>query len=126
MRELLTALVAASKVGFDAPGCAPCQGTALDWVSCSGDACLPVRGCLACPQCRHCSGTGLDASDPEKLIGRAESWLLARGLDIKVTWQALDVFTLVDPDGYHERHDGTPAGLATAILRLVARVGGAA
>lgn len=122
MNELLTALVAASKVGFDAPKCPGCSGRG--WyagLARHGESTDvgPIR------DCQDCFGAGLDASDPERLIGRAESWLLARGLDIKVTWRALDVFTLVDPDGYHERHDGTLVGLATALLRLVARTGGA-
>jgi hypothetical protein len=73
--------------------------------------------------CLDCHATGLDASDPERLIGRALVWLLARGLEAKVTWHTLDVFTLADPDDHHDTHDGTPAGLAAALLRLVARVG---
>lgn len=123
MNELLTALVAAAKAGLDAPRCPFCTD-GLRVIHSPEDATF-LRPSEELP-CSTCHNTGLDASDPERLIGRAESWLLARGLDIKVTWRTLDVFTLADPDGYHEQHDSTPAGLAIALLRLVARVGGAA
>jgi hypothetical protein len=117
MNELLQALTDAAKVGFDAPRCRPCIERPVTRFTFSGE---PLPNLVYCPVCH---ATGLDASDPERLIGRAMVWLLARGLEAKVTWHTLDVFTLADPDDYHECHDNTPTGLAAVLLRIVARVG---
>lgn len=88
MNELLTALEAAAKVGFDAPECPDCHKSRF------------------CPTCR---GTFLDASDPEKLIGRAERWLWVRHRNER----AFDPRLVSD-----EAH-------AAILLRLVAQTGGA-
>lgn len=120
MNELLTALVAATKVGFDAPKCSSCEDGEIE----SGELAWGYP-------CANCHATGLDASDPERLIGRALRYLI--GNDWTVIQGPFDTIAhpwmLKWPDenaGEKEPHDGTPAGLATALLRLVARVGGAA
>lgn len=108
MNELLTALVAAQKVGFDAPECPDCHKS------------------RSCPTCR---GTFLDASDPFGLIGRALMALQFSEPQFKRHGMfAGPVVHLGDPNcsaTVSGHHDGTPTGLATALLRLVARVGGA-
>lgn len=140
MNELLTALVAAAKVGFDAPKCGGCPRHAVNEF---GDCAHWCKSCL--PEgplvCAHCSGTGLDASDPEKLIGRAMGWLRERKEHVLAPWDTGEVeLVRINPENLmefyghgreavwerHEAHDGSPVGLATALLRLVARVGGAA
>ncbi len=106
MTPLLQALTDAAKAGFDAPECPDCYKS------------------RHCPACR---GTGLDASDPERLIGRA---LLAL-LPIEPQFKRHGILRgpvihLGDPDcpaTVSGHHDGTPTSLATALLRLVARVG---
>lgn len=119
MTELLTALVAASRVGFDAPGCQFCSGYGVD----------PETGHDPYP-CSACHATGLDASDPERLIGRAMMVLhLVEPQFKRHGMFGGPVVHIGDPEcpatvsGYY---DGTPASLATAMLRLVARTGGAA
>lgn len=116
MTPLLEALQAASKVGFDAPVCDKCEGRGRYY---------------CCPEhpCDWCDATGLDASDPEKLIGRAMMWLADRN---SVTLYGSPVVLKPSvflghqytPD-HEEDHDRTETGIATALLRLVARVGGA-
>jgi hypothetical protein len=84
--------------------------------------------------CPACQGAGLDASDPERLVGRAHAWLHANACDVLHRWPTNEVIVYWDvpvgamPPGQVarelvERHDGTPTGLATALLRIVARVG---
>lgn len=138
MSPLLDALVAASKVGFDAPKCAKCPRHAVNEF---GDCAHWCKSCL--PEgplvCAHCEGTDLDASDPFGLIGRAMMWLWSQKRNVtddeypNISAAIRDAETgcgmrglkLVD-DYAVKRHDGTPTGLAIALLRLVARVGGAA
>ena len=129
MNDLLAALVAASKAGFDAPRCGWCipddapEGN--EWSQGSRQRCV------------HCLTTGLDASYPFGLIGRAMGWLWGQKRNVtddeypNISAAIRDAETgcgmrglkLVD-DYVVKRHDGTPTGLATALLRLVARVGG--
>ena len=138
MNELLTALQAAAKAGFDAPKCNMCNGAAS----------VAVRSCWMCEDygrdhahdcepppsskpCARCHATGLDASDPERLIGRAAGWLLKRKHYPAIHTYLVNVcfvnYTEVgDMLELDQAHDGTPAGLATALLRFVVWVGGAA
>lgn len=126
MTPLLEALQAASKVGFDAPVCDKCEGRGRYY---------------CCPEhpCDWCDATGLDASDPEKLIGRAMMWLWSRNSNVtdadylNISAAARDAETGCGVRGLKlfgcykfERHDGTPTSLAAALLRLVARAGGKA
>lgn len=124
MTPLLEAAVAAREVGLEMPKCDRCEG----------------RGRYhCCPEhlCDWCDATGLDASDPERLIGRAMMWLWSRNSNItdaeypNISAAARDAETGCGMRGlklfgYYrfERHDGSPTSLATALLRLVARVGG--
>ena len=129
MTPLLEAAVAARKAGFDAPRCyhcgwcGMCAGSgAKDCPLCGGEG---LRGAKAARErdCAHCHATGLDVSDPERLIGRAFAWLVDRGL----LDSSRHMQTWSDWNGgpkLHEEHDRTPTGLAAALLRLVARVGG--
>lgn len=126
MTPLLDALVAAQKVGLDAPVCAACLGRSV----------APPNPGFEKFGCHRCDATGLDASDPERLIGRADMWLHGRACDVLRRWATNEVVVSwsipasalapgATPPGHLEPHDGTPTGLATALLRLVARVGGA-
>ena len=113
MNELLTALVAAAKVGFEAPNCHLCLGdkTRHEYRE---DAFGNPSVVDTREPCRMCHATGLDASDPERLIGHAFVRLYYKHrMSLRAIDGALDL-------------DGTPAGLATALLRLVAQGGGAA
>lgn len=140
MSELLKALQAAAAVGFDAPRCGKCPRHAVNE---HGDCASWCRACLpdGPSPCPHCHATGLDASDPERLIGRALFCLHKRNEHVLLPWDTATVETVrINPENFmeyygHDReavaereevHDGTPTGLATALLRLVARVGGAA
>lgn len=122
MTPLLEALCDAAKVGFDAPKCRRCDG------------CGQVQGEYTgyFRLCSLCHATGLDASDPERLIGRAHAWFHDNACDVLHRWPTNEVRAFRDipirlipngatPPEYVERHDGTPTGLATALLRLVAR-----
>ena len=103
MTPLLQALADGAKVGFDAPLCT-------------------ASYCHDGAECPDCGLTGLDASDPYGLIGRAFAWLVDRGL----LDSSRHMQTWSDWNGgpkFHEEHDRTPTSLATALLRLVARVG---
>jgi hypothetical protein len=122
MTLLLEALTAAAKVGFDAPKCGRCDGHPHSYPATYGMECPP------------CSGTGLDASDPFGLIGRALGWLELRACDVLHRWPTNEVIVYWDvpvgamPPGQVarelvERHKSTPESRATALLRLVARVG---
>jgi hypothetical protein len=128
MSPLLEALQAAVKAGFDAPACKDrwCRGGRQHWLDREQTI------------CRTCEGTGLDASDPYGLIGRALVRLRQTGTHVLLPWDTGEVETVWlhagsnDPWHSHDReakpedsepHDGTPTGLATALLRLVARVG---
>lgn len=125
MTPLLEALVAASKVGFDAPKCGHCYGLG-SWTQASTGVRL---------SCIDCNATGVDAGDAEFLIGLADLWLHGRSCDVLRRWATNEIIVFWDvidsalPPADRvapelvERHDGTPAGLATALLRLVARVG---
>lgn len=127
MTPTLEALQSAAKAGFDAPECLDCMG----------------RGGFATPDgegwhhCFTCHATGLDASDPERLIGRAMAWLQHKGatntarrdddwhappFKVDFTWPTC--VGLPCSVTITEAHDGTLTGLAAAMLRLVARVGG--
>jgi len=71
-----------------------------------GDAVTPLqeaakaaRGKIELPVCIACSA-------PDILTGRAVRWMAAKGYD---------------PEVMVEAHDGTPEGVAIAVLRLVAR-----
>lgn len=128
MNELLNALQAAAKAGFDAPKCRACGGNGSNFSARTFDD-------IACKRCKE---TGLDASDPFGLIGRAMMWLWSQKRNVtddeypNISAAIRDAETgcgmrglkLVD-DYAVKRHDGTPTGIATALLRLVARVGGA-
>ena len=112
MNELLQALQAAANAGFDAPPCNDCHGNAA-WAGIDGE------GWYECPACH---ATGLDASDPERLIGRAMADLHCNrrmslhriGADIDS-----DLIKLPPMDD-----DGDRQGeFATALLRLVTRFG---
>ncbi len=112
MTPILQALTDAARVGFDAQPCRSC----------------PYRGPAAVGPCSVCEGTGLDASDPERLIGRAERWLLARESYPRIwTFPASVVYFWTDASGKERDvsalHDNTAGSHATALLRLVARVG---
>lgn len=124
MSELLEALQAAAVVGFDAPACYWCSA-----------------GPMATREeyrrnCNDCHGAGIDASDPFGLIGRAMTWFWTQGRNVtddeylSISAAVRDAETGCGMRGLKlagdhrvERHDGTPAGIATALLRLVARVG---
>lgn len=130
MSPLLEALVAASKVGFDAPRCSFCtSGTRVDhfsWPSVNSGKATVLK-------CAACRGTGLDASDPERLIGRAEQWLMSKYQHPRLESYPTTTHFSIHGSAYgvvvrleHESHNRTPEGRATALLRLVARVGGEA
>ncbi len=126
MTPLLQARPDAVRVGFDAPKCQACDGAG----ELADETRTYVRNC-----CR-CHATGLDASDPYGLMGRAMVWLwshernatdaeypnISAAIRDAETGCGMRGLKLVD-DYKFERHDGTPTGLATALLRLVARVG---
>jgi len=128
MTPLLQALSYAARVGFDAPRCRPCIERPVTRFTFSGDPLPDLMYCFAC------QGTGLDVSDPERLIGRALVWLESRACDVLHRWPTNEVIVYWDvpvgafPPGQVareliERHNSTPESRATAILRLVARVG---
>lgn len=142
MTPLLEAAVAAREVGFDAPRCLNCQ-----WCETCMSRAFPFECDPACEDCGgsglrpvsdedtglcvDCDSTGLDASDPEHLIGRAQDWLLSKYAHPNLSLFPKTAHFTIHSSAYgsvvrleHENHDGTPAGLATALLRLVARVGG--
>lgn len=144
MSELLKALqaaAAAAAVGFDAPRCGRCNGSAVATIR----ACQKVHDCgdepdqcdpPACiKSCHRCHATGLDDSDPERLLGRAMAWFWLKGYDIcdrpldycnPGGKRCLKVVMKVVMEDVKEPHNKTAKDRATAILRLVARVGGAA
>lgn len=120
MTPLLEALCDAAKVGFDAPKCRRCDG------------CGQVQGEYTgyFRLCSLCHATGLDALDPERLIGRAHAWLLFTHTHPNLSLFPKTAHFTLHGSAYgsvirleHENHDGTPTGLATALLRLVARAG---
>ena len=162
MNALLQALTDAARVEFDAPKCGRCAGagtTARDefadatCTACKGKwcaVCSPVSQWCECDHmgrhqgyecpdvndepCPACHATGLDASDPHGLIGRALGWLETRACDVLHRWPTNEVIVYWDvpvgamPPGQVarelvERHNSTPESRATALLRLVARVG---
>ena len=124
MTPLLQALTDATKAGFDAPLCSDCRGNAA-WAGIDGE------GWYECPACH---ATGLDASDPYGLAGRAHVWLETRACDVLHRWATNEVIVSWEvptstlppgttPPEHVERHNSTPESRATALLRLVARVG---
>lgn len=138
MTPLLQALQAAAAVGFNAPCCKFCTD-GLQTISSPDDARF-LRPAEELP-CSACDATGLDTSDPERLIGRAMGWLYAHKQHVLVPHDTAEVETVDlraerhESYSYHEReavsddsqpHDGTETGIATALLRLVVRVGGKA
>ena len=114
MTPVLKALVTAQRAGFDAPKCVTCHGSGrtkgpvLDW------------------SCEACCATGLDASNPEMLSGRAMLHLFKRNHVIfhhevdpmfpsQVYWGPKD--WPIDS----ARCDMSTEGLAIALLELVSR-----
>ncbi len=134
MTPLLQALTDAARAGFDAPKCGKCRGTGASMTDtcwrCADFGWDHERECDPPPKsepCAKCHGTSLDASDPERLIGRALIALLP--IEPQFNRHGIlrgPVIHLGDPDcpaTVSGHHDGTPTSLATALLRLVARVG---
>lgn len=137
MTPLLEAAVAARDVGLDVPECTRCPKHAVNEY---GDC---VHWCQACGAtgpliCTYCHATGINP-DPALLGWVALMWLHAHKEHVLLPWDTDTVETVrINPENFmeyygHDReavcerdasHDGTPAGLATALLRLVARVGG--
>jgi hypothetical protein len=121
MTPLLQALTDAAKVGLDGPKCAACYGNGSNF---SGHLFDDIA-------CKWCHATGLDASDPERLIGRAMVWLESEMHQVTFTQRVALSRNLPNTvqtnhttlGARKEHHDGTPTGFATALLRLVARVG---
>lgn len=131
MSPLQKALRDAVAVGFDAPKCSECGGT--------GEI-LQRRYVLlvASRPCASCAGCGYDATDPRTVSARACLWLLERGYTISPDEGAAEKGTLGDrvsaerwllrwrrgpSEDHPEAHDGTPEGLALALLRIVVAEG---
>lgn len=130
MTPLLQALQAAARAGFDAPRCKFCTD-GLQAIASPDDATF-LRPAEELP-CPACDATGLDASDPERLIARAIAHLHDHARDVVFRYATNEVTVYSDvspsclPPGVplpqdSERHDGTATGRATALLRLAARV----
>ena len=147
MSELLEAAVAAREVGLAVPECEACWRCP----KCHGDGNLYhedtegpsyCRNCGATgstnrtlspkpdPACQTCRATGINP-DPARLGWVAMIWLLARHSDLSVMRRRVSRYesgesTLEAPMATRkaEDHDGTETGIATALLSLVARVGG--
>ncbi len=134
MTPLLQALVAASKVGFDAPKCHLCLGhkTRHEYrePTTYGGAYAYDTG----EPCRMCHATGFDVSDPDRLVGRALGWIHDNVIDVTFKWATDEVILFRDipasalPPGERapedsERHNGTAESRAIAILTLIARTG---
>ena len=113
MNPLLEAAVAAREVGLVVPECEDCEGARGFKSSCYHNNFRP---------CLRCHATGINP-DPALLGWVAFAWLVDRGL----LDSSRHMQTWSDWNGgpkLHEEHDRTPTGLAAALLRLVARVGG--
>ena len=151
MTPLLEAAVAAREVGLVVPECKECWKCPKchgDGNLYHEDAESPsyCRNCGATgstnrtlsdkpdPACKHCHATGIN-SDPARLGWVALMWLRARD-EIRLDPGNEHANPLVNRkpvihfrDEYDARnesaiHDGTETGIATALLRLVARAGG--
>ena len=115
MTPLLEAAVAAREVGLSVPECPDCKGHG-EFAGLDGEGWY---------QCGNCHATGIDP-DPARL-----GWVAYLFLTGQEGFSSGAKHTYWHPewhphwkDTFAEFHDGTETGIATALLRLVARAGG--
>lgn len=119
MTPLLEAAVAARQAGLDVPKC----------VRCARNEVLAAGPREPAPwMCNYCGDTDINP-DPARLGWAAEGWLLAREHypvihAYPVSTRFVNYTEAGDMLELDQAHDKTSEGRTTALLRLVARVGG--
>lgn len=118
MTPLLEAAVAAREAGLEVPACEQCEGT--------GHVQGEYTGLFYSHS--NCHATGINP-DPARLGWAAEGWLLAREHypvihAYPVSTRFVNYTEAGDMLELDQAHDKTSEGRTTALLRLVARVGG--
>lgn len=109
--QLLEALEEASIYGFDAPKCKSCNGSKR--ISRNSLKMWPWSHEVNSITCLKCNGTGFDASDSEKIIGRVLFLLANNGAAPSIF--RTNITTSCCKDLIH--YDKTQEGLAIALLK---------